>query len=174
MVGISRLSTRLRCSAGLAADRRGWSASRPRHRCAARTSPGHPTELGDDGAVFEPGAGGARQAREGTICTTSRYIPVDRSEPRCGRAGIPEYSRAAAWRPADAHPIRSAGTDLPARAFTCRTRNPTGLVPGGFPRIRDATVRTPGRATDSAAPSRSGLRTRRPSQPADALPGPLR
>jgi hypothetical protein len=29
-------------------------------------------QLGDDGAVFEPGAGGARQAREGAICTPAR------------------------------------------------------------------------------------------------------
>ena len=67
---------------------------------------------------------------------TSRLIAANHD---VAAPGIPEYSRAAAWRPADAHPIPA---DLPASAFACRTRNPTGLVPGGFPRIRGVTART--------------------------------
>ena len=138
-------------------------------------TPQHPwrlPELPGDVMPLDPRAGRAAHALG---ATTSRYIPVDRSEPRSGRAADPRVQQGSRMAPSRCLP------DPGRRRLSARQRirvSDAKPPPGwclvgarGFVALRPE---PPGRATGSAAPSRSGLRTRRPSPPAGALPGPLR
>lgn len=106
------------CSSRARVARSGWWLA-----SASPGTPQHPWRLHErrgDVMPLEPGQAVRLMPWAVPRLDTSRLIAANHDV----AAGIPEYSRAAAWRPADAHLIRPAGTDLPASAFACPTRNP--------------------------------------------------